>query len=362
MTHVRKRALFASVCIFSGILAACSQANGNTPDASAGAVAETVDVRANGIGRVEGETYAWRTVFLDDFDGETLDRSKWAPEVSCWGGGNNERQCYTDRTDNVQVSDGYLHLIAQEEEFTGPLYPEGMPGAPGGTATQPYTSGKVRTRGLAAFKYGRVSARLKLPAGQGTWPAFWMMSNTDELGGWPLSGEIDIMEAVNLGTDCEECPGGIERRSSAALHFGKPYPKNEFLFQKISGESVPGPSEEWRVYAVEWGQTAIQWSVDDEVFMRIEHDDWYTASPEAEGRPYAPFDHPFYVMLNFAVGGALSENSNGGGFDPASYPNRLLADWVRVEQCDGDEDTGMACLAETDWAGELLGPEAQADE
>ena len=165
MTHVRKRALFASVCVFSGILAACSQANGYTPDASAETVAETVADSAN---NADGDAYAWRTVFLDDFDGETLDRSKWAPEVSCWGGGNNERQCYTDRSDNVQVSDGYLHLIAQEEEFTGPLYPEGMPGAPGGTATQPYTSGKVRTRGLAAFKYGRISARLKLPAGQGT--------------------------------------------------------------------------------------------------------------------------------------------------------------------------------------------------
>jgi len=92
--------------------------------------------------------------------------------------------------------------------------------------TQQYTSGKVRTRGLADWKYGRFEARIKLPTGQGTWPAFWMLPADDVYGGWPLSGEIDIMETVNLGAACSVCEGSaIENRSSGTLHFGSAFPK-----------------------------------------------------------------------------------------------------------------------------------------
>lgn len=303
----------------------------------------------------------WQTVWQDDFDGAVLDRTKWAPESSCWGGGNNERQCYTDRDENIRVEGGYLRLIAQAETFTGPMFPKGMRGAPGGERTQEYTSGKVRTIGLADWKYGRFSARVRLPDGQGTWPAFWMMPADDVYGDWPLSGELDIMEAVNLGTPCEECPGGVERRTSGALHFGDLAPDNTYWFNKIEGDRVPGPSEEFRVYTVEWAEGVIQWMVDDKVFMRITSDDWYTGAPEAEGRAHAPFDQPFYLMLNLAVGGNLAEKSNGGGFEPASFPAEMVVDWVRVEQCAGDRETGRACLSQQDWDGEPMGPwETQA--
>ena len=270
----------------------------------------------------------WLTVFFDDFNGEELDSTKWKPELSCWGGGNNERQCYTDRKENVQLKDGILRLIAKEGEHTGPLYPEGMPGAPGGERTQPYTSGKVRTRGLASFKYGRVSARIKLPPGQGTWSAFWMMPEEDVYGNWPLSGEIDIMEGVNLDTPCKDCPGGVERRTSGALHFGGLPPDNTYLFLKTKGDDDVSPSEEFRVYSLEWGEDAMQWLVDGEVFMRIESDDWYTDASAAVGRETAPFDQPFYVMINLAVGGNLSEKKNGAGFDPSSFPAEVQVDWA----------------------------------
>ena len=298
----------------------------------------------------------WELVWLDEFEGDGLDRSLWKPEESCWGGGNNERQCYTDRETNIRVEDGVLRLIAEAETFTGPLYPEGMHGAPGGETTQAYTSGKIRTLGLGEWKYGRFSARLKLPAGQGAWPAFWMMPARAVYGDWPLSGELDVMEAVNLETPCEDCVDGVERRTSGAVHFGGHAPDNTYLFNKTAGDRTPGPSEEWRVYSVEWAEGVMQWLVDGEVFLRLTSDEWFTEAPEAEGRPHAPFDQPFYLMLNLAVGGNLAEKSNGGGFDPDTFPAELQADWVRVEQCTADIETGRACLSRQDWDGVPMGP------
>jgi len=298
----------------------------------------------------------WQTVFFDDFSENALDRTKWTPEVSCWGGGNNERQCYRDNSENIAIENGILRLIAKKGTHEGPLYPPELQKLSGGVETQEYTSGKIRTRGLAAYKYGRFSARIKLPDGQATWPAFWMMPEKDVYGGWPLSGEIDIMEAVNLETSCEECPGGVERRTSAALHFGGAYPDNTYLHLKTRGNESLGPSKEFRVYTVEWGREAIQWLVDGAVFMRIEHDDWYSEAPEAQNNKFAPFDQPFYVMLNLAVGGDLAEKSNEGGFDPTSFPAELQVDWVRVEQCREDQKTGMACLSNQEWSGQPQGP------
>ncbi len=317
--------------------------------------ADVADSRAGDAGPAQ-----WQLVWSDEFDGDALDRSKWVPEESCWGGGNNERQCYTDRRENISVSDGILRLKARAETFTGRLLPVGMAGAPGGERRQSYTSGKLRTLGLAGWTYGRFSARMKLPEGQGTWPAFWMMPVEGAYGTWPLSGEIDIMEAINLETPCAECPGGVERRTSGALHFGDQIPDNTYLYLNTSGEDDVGPSNDWRVYSVEWAEGVIQWFVDGEIFMRIESDDWFTAAPGAEGRPHAPFDQPFYLNVNLAVGGNLSEKKNGGGFDPSSFPADLKVDWVRVEQCHADA-TGRACLTQADWDGVPEGPwETQA--
>lgn len=315
------------------------------------AVAEVAAVEAAAISSND-----WRVVWSDDFEGHALDRTKWQPEVGCWGGGNNERQCYTDRPQNIQVENGVLRLVARKGRFTGPLLPEGMAGAPGGKKWQPYTSGKISTRGLAAYKYGRFSARMKLPEGQGTWPAFWMLPESSVYGDWPFSGELDIMEAVNLETPCDDCPGGVERRTSGALHFGGSPPDNTYLFLKTSGERDVGPSGEWRVYSVEWAEGMIQWLVDEKVFMRIESEAWHTKSPEAEGRPHAPFDQPFHLLLNLAVGGNLAEKSNAGGFDPAAFPAELLVDWVRIEQCSSAPETGLPCLSRQVWEGVPEGP------
>lgn len=303
----------------------------------------------------------WATVWRDDFEGQRLDRAKWNAERSCWGGGNNERQCYTDRAANIQVSDGVLRLIARPERYTGPLYPRELRRLGNGRKEQRYTSGKIRTLGLAGWRYGRVSARMLLPAGQGAWPAFWMMPVEPVYGDWPLSGEIDIMEAVNLGTPCADCVGGVEWRTSGALHFGDLAPDNTYWFAKDAAPEASNPTETWRTYAVEWAEGVIQWFVDDRLFLRLESADWFTNSSDAAGREHAPFDQPFYIMLNLAVGGRLAEESNGGGFEPDTFPAELRVDWVHVEQCEGDEATGRACLTQQAWAGTPLGPwEVQA--
>ncbi len=171
----------------------------------------------------------WELVWADEFDGNTLDRTRWEAESSCWGGGNDERQCYTPRSRNVRVANGELRLQARRERFEGPLYPPGH-GAYGtpedGARRQAYTSGKVRTRGLADWRYGRIEARIRAPRGQSAWSAFWMMPAGDIYGTWPTSGEIDIMEVVNLGARCGECEGGQgENRTSGAIHFGERYPQ-----------------------------------------------------------------------------------------------------------------------------------------
>lgn len=287
----------------------------------------------------------WVLVWSDEFDGDTLDRSKWKPEESCWGGGNDERQCYTDRTANVEVSGGMLRLKARKEAFTGPDRPPEIAANPNPMTSREYTSGKVRTRGLHAWKYGKVEFRAKLPPGQGTWSAFWMMQDKNLYGGWPLSGEIDILEGVNLGASCSECEGGIgENRVISALHFGAPPPENDLVDTRTVLPSLALPSDDFHVWTLEWGEGLMRFYLDGRQYWELTEDDWYTTSPKAKGRKFAPFDQPFYIMANLAVGGRLSEENNDIGFDEATFPTEFVIDWVRVHQCEGDRDTGLACM------------------
>ena len=287
----------------------------------------------------------WVQVWSDEFDGDTIDPAKWELEVSCWGGGNNERQCYTDRERNVEIVNGLLWLKAYPETFTGPEFPQGWPDGRGNQITQQYTSGKVRTRTKADWTYGRFEARIKLPKGQGTWPAFWMLPADNVYGGWAASGEIDIMEAVNLGEICNDCTGSAgENRSSGALHFGGEWPDNTFL---VEHNTLPGrdiAADEYHVFAVEWGEGRINWFVNDVKFMTLDADQWHSGNVDKSQFPNAPFDQDFYLMFNLAVGGGLSEDNNAMGFDPDSFPNELLVDWVRVYQCEFDGTTGRSCM------------------
>ena len=143
----------------------------------------------------------WGLVWSDEFDGTAINSQNWTHEVNCDGGGNQEKQCYTDSADNSYLADGMLNIVALPAE-------EG--------AALPYTSARMITRYKAGFKYGRVEMRAKVPAGQGSWPAFWMMPTDEEYGEWPRSGEIDIFESVNLGVSDAE--GNVESNVHGTLH------------------------------------------------------------------------------------------------------------------------------------------------
>lgn len=311
---------------------------------SGGAVAaqESTDAQAVQIAPVADAD--WELVWADEFDGSELDRSKWTPEQSCWGGGNNERQCYTDRPENIVLEDGKLLLRARKERFTGPARPPEIAENPNPEVTQEYTSGKVRTRGLHAWKYGRIEMRAKAPGGQGIWPAFWMMPNEDVYGSWALSGEIDIFEGFNIGAQCDECDGGRQNRTVSALHFGGMWPDNRYVDQWTPFPGDALPTEDFHVYSVEWGEGLIRFLVNDRVHLTVTADQWDTASPLAQGNANAPFDQEFYVMMNLAIGGAKIESTNEGGIGKGVVPAQFEIDWVRVYQCKSDAETGRACM------------------
>jgi len=287
----------------------------------------------------------WTLVWADEFDGSKLDRKKWKPEKSCWGGGNQERQCYTDRPKNIKVADGNLHLIAHKETFTGPDLPPEFSNKPYPQKTQEYTSGKIRTLGISSWKYGKVEFRAKPPKGQGTWPAVWMMPANSVYGGWPLSGEIDILEGVNLGATCDTCMGGVgENRMISAIHFGDYAPKNKLHDTRVALPSNALPSDEFHIWTLEWGEGVMRFYLDGRKYWELTSDDWETASPLAKSNPVAPFDQPFYIMTNLAIGGGLSEKNNDKGVASNVTPSAFLIDWIRIYQCSSDKKKGLACM------------------
>jgi beta-glucanase (GH16 family) len=293
----------------------------------------------------DAESDGWELVWSDEFDGPQLDRTKWKPEISCWGGGNQERQCYTDRHANVGVEGGILRLKARKETFTGPDRPPEIADKPNPRKTQEFTSGKIRTLGLASWKYGKIEFRAKPPKGQGTWPAVWMMPSRPVYGGWPRSGEIDILEGVNLGASCETCEGNVgENRMISALHFGDYAPKNKFLDTRVTLPSKALPSDDFHIWTLEWGEGLMRFYLDGRQYWEVKAVQWDSASSLATSNPVAPFDQPFYIMANLAIGGGLSEKNNDKGVAANVTPAEFMIDWIRIYQCEGDKKKGLACM------------------
>jgi beta-glucanase (GH16 family) len=285
----------------------------------------------------------WQLVWSDDFDGTEIDRGKWDYDVDCWGGGNNERQCYTDRKDNAAVKDGRLVITARKEAASGPAFPlaqRGDPAKANARATRDYSSARLVTRGKAAWTYGKVEVRAKLPQGQGTWPAIWMLPEDHHYGTWAASGEIDILEAVNLGAKCKECPGGIENRILGTLHSGGQWPANK---HKGDETVLPAPIDDFHVFGIVWEAGRIDWTIDGKVYATQRAGDWSTTGSKD---PNAPFDRPFHLLLNLAVGGGLAEGRTEKGVDGRGYPKSFEIDWVRVWQCGPDAASRAACSAD----------------
>ena len=269
----------------------------------------------------------WTRVWSDEFDGRELDRSKWDFDLGNgfynygedkWiaGWGNRELQTYTRDTDNVFVQDGMLHLRAVRESRDG----------------FGYSSGRLKSQtragaNLFSQTYGRFEIRAKLPTGQGLWPALWMLPREHGYGSWAASGEIDIMEARGA------IPGAV----TGALHFGSAWDANassHASYRFPTGQSIA----EFHVYALEWEPGEIRWYVDGALYAR--KDFWWSSARVLAGKGApplseadlhawpAPFDRPFYLIMNLAVGGDF-----GGQPDASTpFPAEMLVDYVRVYQ------------------------------
>ncbi len=212
----------------------------------------------------------------DEFDGSSLDTSKWTYETGNgnWGWGNGEMEYYTNSNDTV--SDGVLTISAKAQEMGG----------------YHYTSTRIKTQNKVKFTYGYVEARIALPAEQAMWPAFWMMPNDDTYGGWPNSGEIDIMEAR----------GRLPDRSSSAIHFSIPNDagtasQHKYLTHEQDGSNIV----QFHKYAVEWQADFIKFYIDDYCHASYNKTQWMTYNKQDSDT--APFDKDFYIILNLAVGG-----------------------------------------------------------
>lgn len=230
-------------------------------------------------------------VWSDEFDGTEIDRTTWTHEISS-SARNDELEAYTDRPDNSVVQNGNLVIIAKQEQY----------------GSNNYTSALLYSQTKADFLYGRMAARIKLPVGQGIWPAFWMMPTTSVYGGWPHSGEIDILETINAG-DCVYGTMHFTNTQGQQASSGGSYYVNGLCF-----------ANDFHIYAIEWDPNEIRWYVDDVKYYSETR--W-----SSDTNPYpAPFNQPFYFMLNIAVGGSWP----GPPDATTVFPQRMLVDWVRV--------------------------------
>jgi beta-glucanase (GH16 family) len=248
----------------------------------------------------------WDLVWQDDFTAAPAgapDPDNWVYETGMLR--NHEAQCYTkDRRENVRVEGGSLVIEARKEHFE-------IPGKPGRFAE--YTSGSIQTKAKADWLYGRIEVKAKLPAGRGTWPAIWMMP-TDGKAGWPACGEIDIME--NVGFQGDVIHGTVHTKQ---YNHVKHTEKTGTLKLDRAGQK---PSEAFHIYAIEWDERKIDFIVDDAKYFTFENDG------KGEAATW-PFDKPFYLKLNFAVGG---DWGGAKGVDEKAFPQKMQVAYVRVYQ------------------------------
>ena len=247
------------------------------------------------------ELEGYNLLWSDEFDGDSLNEEIWNRELREPGWTNNELQEYTDSDENIYVEDGYLVLRAIAEERDGATY---------------YTSGKVNSQNNAQFQYGRVEVRARVPEGQGLWPAIWMMPQDESFyGQWPKCGEIDIMEV--LGNDTST--------SYSTIHYGEPHAEQQGTITLEDGSF----SSDFHVFVVEWEPGEMRFYTDDVLVLTV--NDWFTANGGVEEEYPAPFNQPFFVQMNLAVGGNWPGNPDETtDFDNAAF----YIDYVRVYQRD----------------------------
>jgi beta-glucanase (GH16 family) len=239
----------------------------------------------------------WQLVWQDEFDGSQVDPAKWEFEVNAWGGGNSELQYYV--TNNASVRAGKLFIEARKETYTGP---EGK---------REFTSSRMRTKNRDDWTHGRFEMRAKLPIGQGCWPAFWMLPTDGIYGGWPHSGEIDIMEV--LGHKPAELHGTLHYADTNRNH----------TYRGTNTVLAAGTfADSFHVFSLEWETNSISWFLDGQLYQT--QTNWTSGT----NRFPAPFDQRFHIILNLAVGG----NWPGKPDATTVFPQAMIVDYVRVYQ------------------------------
>lgn len=292
--------LMVWMAVLLGATAAGAQGGTPTPDATPemqGDVKETeVDKH------ITWDSREWDLLWSDEFDGAAgtpVDDASWNHEIGGGGWGNNEREYYTARTENASLDgEGSLAIVARQENPSNFNCHYGR---------CEYTSARLTTAGKVEFTYGHVEARLRIPRGQGIWPAFWMLGSDIGRVGWPTCGEIDIME--NIGREPMTVHGTIHGPGYSGEHgIGAPL------------ESDDDFADDFHVFAVDWDEDAIRWYVDGELYN--------TLTPDDLGGNRWVYDHDFFIILNVAVGGYWP----GYPDDTSIYPQTMLVDYVRVYQ------------------------------
>jgi beta-glucanase (GH16 family) len=242
----------------------------------------------------------WTLTWSDEFNGSNgsaVDSSKWISETGGNGWGNDELEYYTNRLQNAHQQDGNLVIRVLKEKYTGD---DGV--------TRDYSSARLKTLGKFTQTYGRFEARIKIPRGQGIWPAFWMLGDDIDKAQWPTCGEIDIME--NIGKEPALIHGTIH---------GPGYSGSKGISALYALASSQKFADDFHLFAVEWEPAAIRFYVDDHLYASR------TPADLPPGTRWV-YDHPFFLLLNVAVGGGWPGSPDAS----SAFPQTMLVDYVRA--------------------------------
>ncbi|HET6227262.1 MAG TPA: family 16 glycosylhydrolase [Bacteroidia bacterium] len=228
----------------------------------------------------------WGLVWSDEFNATTINTNNWKFETGAGGWGNNELENYTTRVENAKIDNGNLMIIARKESYSG----------------SSYASARMKTQGLQNWTYGKIEARIKLPATKGVWPAFWMLGENITQVSWPKCGEIDIMEHVNT-----------EPKMNGTIHWD-----NNGHAQY--GGDTACDVKKYHVYGIEWDNETIKWTLDGKKYKDANIKNNINGTDE--------FHKPFFILLNMAVGGNWPGSPDG----TSVFPDTMFIDYVRVYQ------------------------------
>lgn len=257
------------------------------------------DLSLNQTSGTASSNTAWNIVWSDEFDGTTISSSNWSFESGNNGGwGNNELENYTSRSQNAYATNGLLHIVARQESLGG----------------FNYTSARMKSQNHFSKMYGRIEFRAKLPYGVGFWPALWMLGNNFPTVNWPACGEIDIME--NKGSNPSQVQGTIHYSSASNQHLS-----STALYNFPAGNGATN----FHNYLLSWSTNSIQWSVDGVLY------ETQTSWSSSTGPYPAPFNQPFFLIMNLAVGGHyVGDPSTNSINTNAIWPGDMQVDYVRV--------------------------------